>query len=517
MISSSKAEFLEQLERFGIKILHSLTTFPLVQARVCKLPYTFAKKHKVLPLEERKGECLVAMANPFNLSLIEELRSLLGLGVEGVFASPEEIELAIDLCYERHSETSDYIDTLGKKEEEEEGDDEYDLLENKSDSVVIRLLNLIFREAIQQGASDIHLEPQENALMIRYRIDGVLQERHAPPKEYQSQLISRIKVMAKLDIAEQRLPQDGRIKLRMGDKAIDLRVSTVPTLFGERIVLRILDRSNVLFGLSQLSMPEHIFKHFKTLISQNQGIILVTGPTGSGKTTTLYSAISDINSPAVNIMTIEDPVEYKLANMAQINVNRKIHLSFAMGLRHILRQDPDVIMIGEIRDIETAEIAIQASLTGHLVFSTLHTNDAPAALTRLVDMGIESYLLTSSILGVMAQRLVRTLCPHCKTSYVPTPEELADLGIETDMLWRSTGCDQCLGVGYKGRRGVYELMDMTSNIKQQLLKNVDATGLYQIALQEGMRPLRLEAALLAKEGVTSSQEVLRVTKHLTAT
>ena len=367
----------------------------------------------------------------------------------------------------------------------------YDLLAQTADSPVIRLLNVVMTEAIQQGASDIHFEPSEQGLVIRYRIDGVLQLRHVPPKELQSQLITRIKVLAKFDIAEQRLPQDGRIKLKIGGREIDFRVSTIPIVYGERVVLRILDKSNIILGLDRLGMAPELLDRFKKLTHLSEGIILVTGPTGSGKTTTLYCAINDVNSPEVNIMTIEDPVEYKLTNMAQVGVNPKIHLDFATGLRHILRQDPDIIMIGEIRDRETAEIAIQASLTGHLVLSTLHTNDAPSALTRLVEMEIEPYLLSSTVVGVLAQRLVRTICPHCRESYLPSELECVELGLQTPQpFYRGQGCALCFGLGYKGRHGIYELMPMSHPVKQQILKSADAVELRDIAILEGMVPLR---------------------------
>jgi len=372
-------------------------------------------------------------------------------------------------------------------------------------------------EAIQQGASDIHFDPTERGMLVRYRIDGILQMRHSPSPEYQEPLVTRIKVMARLDIAERRLPQDGRIKLHVPGRQIDFRVSTVPTVFGERLVLRILDRGNVLLGMPKLGMRPSILEAFSSMIRVSEGIVLVTGPTGSGKTTTLYSALSEINSPDVNVMTIEDPVEYKLQGMAQISVNPKIHLSFATGLRHILRQDPDIIMIGEIRDRETAEIAIQASLTGHLVLSTLHTNDAASALTRLVEMGIEPYLLTSSVIGVVAQRLVRTICSNCKIAYSPSEKEINELcllNLPCDILYKGTGCTACHGTGYRGRRGIYELMRVSGEMKRQLVQSADAAALYQIALRTGMESLRHDGSLLAKEGISTLQEVLRVTRNM---
>jgi general secretion pathway protein E len=312
--------------------------------------------------------------------------------------------------------------------------------------------------------------------------------------------------MSKLDIAEHRLPQDGRIRLKLGEKQIDFRVSTVPVVFGERIVLRILDKSNVLLGLNKLGMRPPILEGFEKQIRHSEGILLVTGPTGSGKTTTLYSALSEINSSEMNIMTIEDPVEYKLPGMAQIGVNPTIHLDFPRGLRHILRQDPDVIMVGEIRDKETADVAIQASLTGHLVFSTLHTNDAPSALTRLVEMGIEPYLLSSSVIGVLAQRLVRLICPHCKVGYEPSQRELEE------KLYRGEGCVHCFGSGYKGRHGIYELMPINTAIKRQIVRSADALELQKVAIASGMETLRQEGSYLVQEGLTTSREVLRATR-----
>ena len=435
-------------------------------------------------------------------------------------ASKATLEEAIERCYhQKENAASEYIASLqnesqGIQVDEEDG---YDLLEKAAESPVIRMLNVMLTEAIQQGASDIHFEPMENGLGVRYRIDGVLQPRHAPPKEFQSQLITRIKVLARLDIAEHRLPQDGRIKLNMGGRQIDFRVSTVPVVFGERIVLRILDKGNVLVGLNHIGMPVGMLAPFLKLINLSEGIVLVTGPTGSGKTTTLYSALSEVNNSEMNIMTIEDPPEYKLQGMAQIGVNPKIHLTFATGLRHILRQDPDIIMIGEIRDKETAEIAIQASLTGHLVLSTLHTNDAPSALTRLVDMGIEPYLLTSSVVGILAQRLVRMICPQCRIHYIPADQELKELEIERSALidghlCKGQGCAHCFGSGFKGRHGIYELLPVTSMIKRQLLQSPDALELQRVAASSGMASLRQSGALLVIQGLTSTSEVLRVTR-----
>lgn len=510
-------DYKEVAQRFSLPYVTDLTAFAFIQEKITPLPYAFVKQHLALPLEQKEGVLLLALLNPFDLQLLEEVRFLLSCPVKEIVATKEALEEAIELCYhQKENEASEFIASLqGKREETDQNEQEgYDLLERSGDSPVIRMLNVILAEAIQQGASDIHFEPMEQGLGVRYRIDGVLQTRHAPPKEYQAQLITRIKVMARLDIAEHRLPQDGRIKLRMGERQIDFRVSTVPIVFGERIVLRILDKSNVLVGLNKIGMPSQTLALFQKLICMSEGIVLVTGPTGSGKTTTLYSALSEINSDEMNIMTIEDPVEYKLQGMAQIGVNPKIHLTFATGLRHILRQDPDVIMIGEIRDKETAEIAIQSSLTGHLVLSTLHTNDAPSALTRLVDMGIEPYLLSSSVVGILAQRLVRMLCTHCKVEYEPSSQELKELGVKATRLFEPRGCPHCFGLGYKGRCGIYELLPITFALKRQLLKSADAVELQRVALAEGMVSLRSAAAELALQGVTSTSEVMRVTRMM---
>jgi general secretion pathway protein E len=502
---------------YGLPVVEDLANYPFVEDSVQILPYAFAKDRKILPLDEVEGVLLVAIADPLAIETLEEVRLRTNKPLKEVLVSEELLESAIEQCYhQRESDTTEIFDSLKDSEmvgvSEEDG---YDLLAQKnSGSAVIRMLNAFLMEAIQQGASDIHFEPLESALSVRYRIDGVLQLRHQPPKEIQSQLLTRIKVMARLDIAEQRLPQDGRIKLKMGGRQIDFRVSTIPVVYGERIVLRILDKSNVLLGLDKIGMRPAVLEKFANLIRMSEGIVLVTGPTGSGKTTTLYSALSQINSSHINIMTVEDPVEYKLQGMAQIGVNHKIDLTFSSGLRHILRQDPDVIMIGEIRDRETAEIAIQAALTGHLVLSTLHTNDAPSALTRLVDMGIEPYLLSSSVIGVLAQRLVRSICPHCKTAYAPTDAERKDLCLPEDgeNFFAGTGCEQCFQTGYKGRRGIYELMPMSGRLKRQLVVSPDSVGLQKVALEEGMRTLRQDGGVLVAEGLTTTAEALRVTR-----
>jgi len=506
--------------QFGLPVLKEVPEIKLTREFYKEVPYSFVKKHNILPYDKEGDDILAVIADPLNLDPLEELRLLLGTNVKGVYCPRDVIMTAINDCYNKEQgAASQLLADLGEQVEEGDIDTDvevYDLLDDTHvHSPIVRLLNLILSEAIQQGASDIHFEPLEDSLRVRYRIDGVLHARHTPAAEYQSQLLTRIKVMAKMDIAERRLPQDGRIKLRMGRREIDFRVSTIPIVDGERIVLRILDKGSVTLGLDQLGMLPETLEEFMRLIHLPEGIILVTGPTGSGKTTTLYSAVSDIHSDEINIITIEDPVEYNLKGIAQIGVRPKINLTFAAGLRHILRQDPDVVMVGEIRDLETAEIAIQASLTGHLVFSTLHTNDAPSAITRLVDMGIEPYLLSSSVVGVLAQRLVRKICPDCRESYKPTDEELEGLGLQRKMipegkLYRGKGCNNCYQSGYQGRHGVYELVTINSALQQQIVKSPDAVQMRQAALEQGMQTLREHGAQLVLQGITTESEVLRV-------
>lgn len=509
-------------KELGMEIVEDLSDYRFSPEYISKVPYSFAKRHLVLPLKEKEGKVIAATADPLNLEPIEELRFILGRPVEAVWSSKEAIMTAINGCYDaRTGAASELIaDLASRAEEGREEVEAYDLLDTSGQtSPIIKLLNLILTEAIQQGASDIHFEPSDEGLRVRYRIDGVLQDRHRPSFEYQGQLLSRIKVISQMDIAERRLPQDGRIKLRMGQREIDFRVSTVPVVGGERIVLRILDRGSVRLGLESFGMLPKVHEEFCRMISLPEGIVLVTGPTGSGKTTTLYSALSQLYSSETNIMTIEDPVEYNLKGIAQIGVRPKINLTFAAGLRHILRQDPDIVMVGEIRDKETAEIAIQASLTGHLVLSTLHTNDAPSAITRLVDMGVEPYLLSSTIIGVMAQRLVRRICSECIEPYEPYPRELLSLKLEkgdlkNGKLYRGKGCDVCFGTGYKGRHGIYELMTVTNAIKRQIVRSPDALELREVALETGMVSLAEHGADLVCKGITTVAEVLRVTRGI---
>jgi len=509
---------------FGMPVYLELDSLKISKERLKQVPYSFAKKNIVLPIKEESGIVYIAISDPLHLEPLEELRLMLNSPVKGVYSPKETILHAINERYNReHGAASELIANLGDKSDDLKGDGEvevYDLLDDiHHQAPTVKLLNLILSEAIQQGASDIHFEPFAERLRVRYRIDGVLQNRHSPAQEFQAQLMTRIKVMAKLDIAEHRLPQDGRIKLKMGRREIDFRVSTVPVAGGERIVLRILDKGNVVLGFNLLGMLPSVLDEFKKLIATPEGIILVTGPTGSGKTTTLYSAIFELHNDETNIMTIEDPVEYNLSGIAQISVQTKIKLTFATGLRHILRQDPDIIMIGEIRDTETAEIAVQASLTGHLVLSTLHTNDAPSAITRLVDMGVEPYLLSSTIIGVLAQRLVRRICPDCKTPYSPSDSELQSIGLTRQELndgniFHGAGCPTCFETGYKGRHAIYELMVINNELKKQIVKSPDAIQLRHIALENGMISILAHGSDLVKRGITTVAEVLRVSRGI---
>lgn len=522
MMGDEDFSSLEAIKRLGIEIQAGYLTCSLPREIYRKIPYSFVTAHKILPYREEGGILYAAMSDPFDLEPLEELKHMLDQTVRPVYVPDEFLQAAIHECYNKESgATSELIARLATPSEEAIGDEDvavYDLLSDPEHlPPIIRLLNLYLTEAIQQGASDVHFEPSDTGLKVRYRIDGVLQQRRAPAVDLQAQLLTRIKVMSKMDIAERRLPQDGRIKLKMGRREIDFRVSTVPIIDGERIVLRILDRSNVILGLDKLGMLPEVIGGLNKLIHLPEGIILVTGPTGSGKTTTLYSAISEIAGEEVNIMTIEDPVEYNLKGIAQIGVQPKIKLDFATGLRHILRQDPDVIMIGEIRDVETANIAIQASLTGHLVLSTLHTNDAPSAVTRLVDMGVEPYLLTSSLVGVLAQRLVRRICSECKESYVPIDSELKSIGLERGalkqgVLYRGKGCPICYNSGYKGRHGIYELMLDNHLVKKQILTSPDAIDMRKVALATGMKSLLYHGAELVRQGISTAAEVLRATR-----
>jgi len=486
------------------------------------VPIPFARGHRLLPVGEDGDRIVVALVDPDDLDALNDLRVLLGRPLRPVIAPADAIQHAINRAYEQGSDRAEEImeeladgglDSLAQELEEPR-----DLLDASDEAPVIRLVNGILFQAVKDRASDIHIEPFEREIQIRYRIDGVLYPVLTPPKPLQAPITSRIKVMAGLDIAEKRLPQDGRIRIKIAGKDIDIRVSVLPTAFGERVVMRLLDKSAVLLDLEELGLGGDRLEVFKKLIRRPHGILLVTGPTGSGKTTTLYAALSRINSRDINIITVEDPIEYQLEGIGQIQVNPKIELTFAAGLRSILRQDPDVIMVGEIRDAETAEIAIQASLTGHLVFSTLHTNDAAGAMTRLVEMGLEPFLVSSSILAVLAQRLVRVLCPACREAYEPPPQALVDLGVDQEALrgrslYRPVGCPQCRHTGYRGRTGIYELLVVNDTVRDLVMQGANSVTIKEEARRQGMLTLREDGVAKVLRGITSAEEVLRVTQE----
>jgi general secretion pathway protein E len=520
----SEADVLKSLGvQFGLPFWPTLPTEDLATDFTEHLPIQFLKKYKMVPVF--KGEkAFVAVNDPLVFQPLDDLRLALGWnGTQTVLAPHSAILSVINVAYEMSSGSAEQViegmhgdedSDLIMSEIEATGD----LLDETSDAPIIRLVNLMLSQAVKARASDIHIEPYKNQLKIRYRVDGILYDKLTPPKHVQSTLVSRVKIMAKLNIAEKRLPQDGRIDIRIADKNVDIRVSTIPTSFGERVVLRLLDKSSVLLRLPDLGMPKNKMQTFDKLIRIPHGIILVTGPTGSGKTTTLYAALSTINSPEINIITVEDPVEYQMDGIAQIQVNPKIDLTFAKGLRSIVRQDPDVILVGEIRDLETAEIAIQSALTGHLVFSTLHTNDAASAVTRLIDMGIERFLVTSSVIAILAQRLVRVICKECKEAYTPDNESLQSIGISPERLdgkkiYRGRGCPACLQTGYKGRNGIFEFMILDDAIKNVILKTSDANAIKRTAVKQGMTTIRQDGAQKVLDGITTIEEVFRVTQQ----
>jgi general secretion pathway protein E len=480
------------------------------------VPIAFAKKHFALPIRTLGKTVQVATSDPLNLAALDDLRLLLKAPIRVVVAPPGLILNWINKIYEQMTDTAEQaisdiseenLPLVSRLEETA------DLLDTNDEAPIIRLVNSILFDASKQRASDIHIEPFEKEVGVRYRIDGVLYSILHVPKPLQSSLLSRVKIMAGMNIAEKRLPQDGRISVRIGGREIDIRASSIPTAHGERLVLRLLDKTSLLLSLEQIGLSANGFSTISRLIERTHGILLVTGPTGSGKSTTLYAAIQKINLPDKNIIAIEDPIEYQVKGVGQIQVNPKIDLTFANGLRSILRQDPDVIMVGEIRDVETAQIAIHASLTGHLVFSTLHTNDSAGAITRLLDMGVEPFLVSSSVIAIVAQRLVRTLCSACKTPYQPTEEERLQLGIPSSAtaLYGKKGCPSCMNTGYRGRMGIYETLPVNDLIRTLILAKTDSNQIKARAIEQGMLTLRAEGARRVIEGITTTEEVLRVT------
>ncbi len=488
--------------------LHLLTTIPI----------SYAKENLAVPLEIDGQTIRLAVVDPNNNQIFNDLSVLTGCRIIPCLAEPDKLMEAVNQGYEALSGGGDgSISDIGQ--EELDGSIEIeDLLDTSDEAPIIRFVNGLLTQAYRQRASDIHIEPFESEVIIRYRVDGILYEVQRPPYRALSNIVSRLKIMANLDIAEKRLPQDGRFSVRIAGKQGDIRVSTLPTAFGERVVLRLLDKSSGVLGLTDIGVDAAMLPQIEKMIRKNHGVFLVTGPTGAGKTTTLYSALSTINSQQQNIITVEDPIEYQLPGVGQIQVNAKINLTFAQGLRSILRQDPDVIMVGEIRDSETAKIAVQAALTGHLVFSTLHTNDSSGALARLVEMGVEPFLAASALVGVLAQRLVRTVCPHCRNSYQPDEKLLAELFDGTGVpkqatFYRGRGCSHCMEVGYLGRTGLYELLEVTDPIRQLITSNADAATIRQHALKSGLRTLRQAGLVKVLAGQTTVEEVLRVTQE----
>ena len=507
----------------------------LIDPKIIELiPEELARKYELIPVLKIGNRLTCAMVDPWNVFALDEIRMKTNLIVEPAIATEREIKKSLEQYYGAKGTMEEVIksidtDKIGIKEGKE--GDIKELEEVVEEPLVIRLVNLIVMEAIRQGASDIHIEPEEEKLNTRFRVDGLLREVSSPPKHLQSAIISRIKIMANMNIAERRAPQDGRFNIKMEGRNIDVRVSCVPTIYGENMVLRLLDVSRQLLNFKEMGFSEEVLERYKKLITRPHGIILVTGPTGCGKTTTLYASMDKINSVEKNIITIEDPVEYKLGGVRQIQINPKVNLTFANGLRSILRQDPDIIMVGEIRDIETAEITIHAALTGHLVFSTLHTNDAPGAITRLIDMGTEPFLIASSVIGILAQRLVRTICKECREEYIPTEEALRDMGLldtsrtlhhslrsgtgqaERSVFYRGKGCSQCMNTGYKNRIGIFELMLLDDRMRNFIIGKASHDEIKKQARNLGMITLMEDGIQKIREGFTTIEEVLRVTQE----
>jgi general secretion pathway protein E len=510
-------------ENLGMEIIEDLGARELDYDLASTLPIQYAKKHLVLPYGRTYDEVQVVIHDPLTSDeVLGDLQVIFApLTVIASLAPAREILSAINRIYGQAEDegASEIIQDLDQGEDLLTGLEEdvsADLLDETSEAPIIKLVNHILAQAVKGRASDIHIEPYHHELNVRFRLDGVLYNKLSLSRKLHSAVVSRIKIMAKLDIAEKRLPQDGRIEIRIGDRQVDLRVSTIPTVFGERVVMRLLEKGLRLLTLEEIGLPAQLLEEMYHLVTLSHGIVLVTGPTGSGKTTTLYAALNHINSPDKNILTIEDPIEYQLDGIGQMQVSSKIDLTFARGLRAMVRQDPDVILVGEIRDLETAEIAIQAALTGHLVFSTLHTNDAASTVTRLIDMGIEPFLVSSSVRAIIAQRLVRRVCPECRRPYTPTGEQLEEWGLgflpEGTVLYKAGGCPACLETGYRGRTGIYEFLHMDEELSSLILQTSDANQIRSAAVAKGMRTLRQCGMELVARGETTVSEILRVTQ-----
>jgi general secretion pathway protein E len=501
-------------------VFHKKLSIKLSNELIKRLSIRFIKNNLIVPVNEHDHTLEVAMYDPFLLQPLDDIRILFSdYKIQTVISTKKEIEGAITHYFEKSSTGAesmlDGLDSADMQLLSTKVEETRDLMEQDSDSPIIQLVDAMISGAVTERASDIHIEPFEKELMVRYRIDGMLLEVLKPPKKIQSAIITRVKIMAKLNIAETRLPQDGRIQLKIGEKDLDIRISVLPCYWGERVVMRLLNKTDAVFSLEALGFEEKVLKRYRAQMQKTTGVILVTGPTGSGKSTTLYATLSELKSPEKNIMTIEDPVEYQIKGINQMHVRSQIDLTFARGLRAILRQDPDIIMVGEIRDAETAKIAVQASLTGHLVYSTLHTNDAVSSLTRIIDMGIEPYLVNSSVSGFMAQRLVRVICPHCKTTYKPDPLDLKKLELKASdllhgKLFRGKGCEKCKNTGYLGRMMINEFMEMNDEIKDLVSENASAAKIREAAVKSGMRLMREDAAIKVVNGYTTIEEVVRV-------
>jgi general secretion pathway protein E len=506
-------------QKFNLPFYETISDKMTDPEMLSKIPLKFLRENIVIPIKGPEDQIIIVLSDPLNYQAADELDLIFGGKTKRSIASKASIIEAINKFYPLEG-AKEMIEELEEDKELSAGVDfgairEEDILGMASEAPIIKLVNHIMYQAVKRDASDIHMEPFEKELHVRYRIDGILYPVMTPPKRAQAAITSRIKIMANLNIAEKRQPQDGRINLKIADKPIDIRVSVLPVTFGERIVLRLLDKSRTFAGLADLGFSERDFRVIMHSIEQPNGIILVTGPTGSGKTTTLYSVLNKLNRPEVNIITVEDPVEYQMAGIGQVQVKEHIGLTFAAALRSILRQDPDIVMIGETRDVETAQIAIQAALTGHLVLSTLHTNSAAATITRLIDMGIEPFLIASTLLSVTAQRLVRKLCKYCKRPYNPDPDVLKRLKISPEegkkiTFYQAVGCDECLKTGYKGRMALFEIMVMTSTIAHLTMERVDAARIQQAAVKEGMTLLLEDGVRKVAMGLTTLEEVLSV-------
>jgi len=498
-------------KQIGMRFV-DLSDFPVDGAALASVPQTVSRRYNALPIGYEDGKLLVAMSDPANVFALDDIRSITGVDVKPVVATKADVLSAIN----RYHRAEGDLDDISMALDQEEEDDLSNLKEVVEDAPIVKFVNLLITQAINDRASDIHLEPSERDLRVRFRIDGVLHDIMRSPRNIQNGVISRLKIMADINIAERRIPQDGRLSVNTNGKKIDLRVATLPTVWGEKVVMRILDNSTAMLKLSDLGFSDHNFGRYATSFNKPYGMILVTGPTGSGKSTTLYATLNIVSRPEINVITVEDPVEYRIPGINQVQTNVKAGLTFASALRSILRSDPDVVLIGEVRDHETAQIAIEAALTGHLVLSTLHTNDAPSAMTRLVEMDIEPFLVGSALDAVLAQRLARRLCERCKEEYTPEPEMLRSArfpwtdGEPLPTLFRAVGCSACAKTGYKGRVALNEIMLVSEEIERLTVERATAVDIGKVAESQGMRPLRLDGMDKAKVGLTTVEEVLRV-------